>query len=344
MSTSVLTLRIPDSQKEMLEKQAGEKGLNLSQYAGGLLCMGLNSAPILDRESLPSVEAIYLIVGSNGKLRYLGKANDLNAAIADHPLLGDILIKDHQSRVVWFGHADDMEIEGDALDIFKFPLPRQNAFVSLREDVNALKNQQAEILDLLQNLNVAQTFQPPTSPVDAPETAKPSPLADTQPIQPTAKTEATLELGFDIANGLSHSQMAQWSGGKVTSLRTSGSQGRIVKGMRWNKNQKLWFPVEKPPSETPLEPTEPTPPMQSVTQPETAASSANLEFPSEIDRKGLAKLLKATGDDYPHTPQSICDDERRGKTTAHLKTGHVYTLATDPGKLPCIYRLAKQPD
>ncbi|MFN6538643.1 MAG: hypothetical protein RM021_020145 [Nostoc sp. EkiNYC01] len=189
MSVS-LTFRCPDDLAALIASQVEATGQDKTSVVVGMLRSSLQSLPLVEKNKLPDIPAIYLVWSSN-RLLYIGKTGGLKTRFSSHHKMVDFLASGDNVWIAWFPTDSEdsplletnlielLEPElnsvlpGKKTNVFSFRLPDKavQALEALQLEGETL-NQTARRF-LLENLGLSPKSAPSSlAPVDIEELVK----------------------------------------------------------------------------------------------------------------------------------------------------------------------------
>ncbi|WP_017655956.1 GIY-YIG nuclease family protein [Fortiea contorta] len=119
MSVS-LTFRCPDDLTALIASQVEVTGQDKTSVVVGMLRSNLPSLPLIDKNKLPDIPAIYFIWSSN-KLLYIGKTSNLKKRFYQHHRAVNFLEAGGDTRIAWFSIQDDElpSLEQDLIELLE---------------------------------------------------------------------------------------------------------------------------------------------------------------------------------------------------------------------------------
>jgi GIY-YIG catalytic domain len=100
MSVS-LTFRCPDDLAAVINSQVEATGQDKTSVVVGMLRSSLPSLPLIEKNKLPEIAAIYIVWSSN-KLLYIGKTGGLRTRFSSHHKMLDFLASGDNVWIAWF--------------------------------------------------------------------------------------------------------------------------------------------------------------------------------------------------------------------------------------------------
>ena len=100
--TPLLAVRCPIDVLDQIESEKNLTGRSKTDVVIDRLRNSIPSLAVTDRHKLPAIAAIYQVFTSNNNLLYIGITDNLKQDWESHPLYGQFLESDVNSRITWF--------------------------------------------------------------------------------------------------------------------------------------------------------------------------------------------------------------------------------------------------
>ncbi|GCA72854.1 hypothetical protein MiYa_04409 [Microcystis aeruginosa NIES-2519] len=100
--TPLLAVRCPIDVLDQIESEKNLTGRSKTDVVIDRLKNSIPSLAVTDRHKLPAIAAIYQVFTSNNNLLYIGITDNLKQDWESHPLYGQFLESDVNSRITWF--------------------------------------------------------------------------------------------------------------------------------------------------------------------------------------------------------------------------------------------------
>lgn len=117
--TPLLAVRCPQDLLNLIEKEKSLTGRSKTDIVVERLKQSIPSLPVVERNSLPEIPAIYLVFTPDNRLLYIGQTNNLKQRWMSHHRYGQFIEADVNSRVAWFAFDPDSV---DSLPLFESEL------------------------------------------------------------------------------------------------------------------------------------------------------------------------------------------------------------------------------
>ena len=100
--TPLLAVRCPIDVLDQIESEKNLTGRSKTDVVIDRLRNSIPSLAVTDRHKLPAIAAIYQVFTSNNNLLYIGITDNLKQDWESHPLYGQFLESDVNSRITWY--------------------------------------------------------------------------------------------------------------------------------------------------------------------------------------------------------------------------------------------------
>jgi hypothetical protein len=100
--TPLLAVRCPIDVLNQIESEKNLTGRSKTDVVIDRLRNSIPSLAVTDRHKLPAIAAIYQVFTSNNNLLYIGITDNLKQDWESHPLYGQFLESDVNSRITWY--------------------------------------------------------------------------------------------------------------------------------------------------------------------------------------------------------------------------------------------------
>lgn len=100
--TPLLAVRCPIDVLDQIESEKNLTGRSKTDVVIDRLRNSIPSLAVIDRHKLPAIAAIYQVFTSNNNLLYIGITDNLKQEWESHPLYGQFLESDVNSRITWY--------------------------------------------------------------------------------------------------------------------------------------------------------------------------------------------------------------------------------------------------
>lgn len=100
--TPLLAVRCPIDVLDQIESEKNLTGRSKTDVVIERLRNSIPSLAVIDRHKLPAIAAIYQVFTSNNNLLYIGITDNLKQDWESHPLYGQFLESDVNSRITWY--------------------------------------------------------------------------------------------------------------------------------------------------------------------------------------------------------------------------------------------------
>lgn len=100
--TPLLAVRCPIDVLDQIESEKNLTGRSKTDVVINRLRNSIPSLAVTDRHKLPAIAAIYQVFTSNNNLLYIGITDNLKQDWESHPLYGQFLESDVNSRITWY--------------------------------------------------------------------------------------------------------------------------------------------------------------------------------------------------------------------------------------------------
>ncbi|MBC1197775.1 GIY-YIG nuclease family protein, partial [Microcystis aeruginosa BLCCF158] len=100
--TPLLAVRCPIDVLDQIESEKNLTGRSKTDVVIDRLRNSIPSLAVTDRHKLPAIAAIYQVFTSDNNLLYIGITDNLKQDWESHPLYGQFLESDVNSRITWY--------------------------------------------------------------------------------------------------------------------------------------------------------------------------------------------------------------------------------------------------
>ncbi|NCS79444.1 MAG: hypothetical protein GPJ17_20525 [Microcystis aeruginosa K13-07] len=213
--TPLLAVRCPIDVLDQIESEKNLTGRSKTDVVIDRLRNSIPSLAVTDRHKLPAIAAIYQVFTSNNNLLYIGITDNLKQDWESHPLYGQFLESDVNSRITWYNSnlpvidpnlvkklnsvSDTVNTDRDSHSENMVSSDQLEYAIANSE---IIKNIQSRLIDMDQLLRLQQSASIATSPLppSPPVTEAIEPAIDTLPV-PIQGTDEPVETDSSIETG-----------------------------------------------------------------------------------------------------------------------------------------------
>ena len=210
--TPLLAVRCPIDVLDQIESEKNLTGRSKTDVVIDRLRNSIPSLAVTDRHKLPAIAAIYQVFTSNNNLLYIGITDNLKQDWESHPLYGQFLESDVNSRITWYNSnlpvidpnlvkklnsvSDTVNTDRDSHSENMVSSDQLEYAIANSE---IIKNIQSRLIDMDQLLRLQQSASIATSPLppSPPVTEAIEPAIDTLPV-PIQGTDEPVETDSSI--------------------------------------------------------------------------------------------------------------------------------------------------
>jgi hypothetical protein len=206
--TPLLAVRCPIDVLDQIESEKNLTGRSKTDVVIDRLRNSIPSLAVTDRHKLPAIAAIYQVFTSNNNLLYIGITDNLKQDWESHPLYGQFLESDVNSRITWYNSdlpvidpnlvkklnsvSDTVNTDRDSHSENMVSSDQLEYAIANSE---IIKNIQSRLIDMDQLLRLQQSASIATSPLPPSPPDRPAiePAIETLPTVETVSTDSSIE-------------------------------------------------------------------------------------------------------------------------------------------------------
>lgn len=210
--TPLLAVRCPIDVLDQIESEKNLTGRSKTDVVIDRLRNSIPSLAVTDRHKLPAIAAIYQVFTSNNNLLYIGITDNLKQDWETHPLYGQFLESDVNSRITWYNSnlpvidpnlvkklnsvSDTVNTDRDSHSENMVSSDQLEYAIANSE---IIKNIQSRLIDMDQLLRLQQSASIATSPLPPSPPARPAIETVTPEVSPSPPGTDAIETAIETA-------------------------------------------------------------------------------------------------------------------------------------------------